>query len=176
MIIPLFISYLRRLRKEGSDDAKLILIITPRVTMAAAGLDNYLHTGGIARLPVSTATLIFATQLAFTALFAFIIVNQTFTPYSINAIVLLMAGVGVLAMNSNNDRPKGISKKCYTFGYFMCLATAAVYGFTLPLVELTYKKATQPITYTLVMEIQLVMLSKGTYSDYSEKWEDSLFW
>lgn len=76
-------------------------------------LDNYLHTGGIARLPVSTATLIFATQLAFTALFAFIRVNQTFTPYSINAIVLLMAGVGVLAMNSNNDRPKGISKPCY---------------------------------------------------------------
>lgn len=106
MIIPLFISYLRRLRKDGSDDAKLILI-TPRSNNGRGGSRQLFTTGGIARLPVSTATLIFATQLAF------IIVNQKFSPYSINAIVLLMAGVEVLTINSNNDRPKGISKPCY---------------------------------------------------------------
>jgi len=39
----------------------------------------------------------------------------------------------------------------------MTLGTAALYGFVLPVVELTYKKAKQTITYTLVVEIQMVM-------------------
>lgn len=39
----------------------------------------------------------------------------------------------------------------------MTLGTSALYGFVLPAVELTYKKAKQSITYTLVMEMQMVM-------------------
>ncbi|CAL5384024.1 unnamed protein product [Camellia sinensis] len=39
----------------------------------------------------------------------------------------------------------------------MTVGAAALYGFVLPLVELTYKKAKQAVTYTLVIEIQLVM-------------------
>ncbi|CAL5348830.1 unnamed protein product [Camellia sinensis] len=39
----------------------------------------------------------------------------------------------------------------------MTIAAAALYGLILPMVELTYKKAKQAITYTLVLEIQLVM-------------------
>ncbi|TYJ35440.1 hypothetical protein E1A91_A05G236800v1 [Gossypium mustelinum] len=44
----------------------------------------------------------------------------------------------------------------------MTLAAAALYGFVLPLVELTYKKAKQEISYALVMEIQLVMCLVAT--------------
>ncbi|KAK2659842.1 hypothetical protein Ddye_006375 [Dipteronia dyeriana] len=39
----------------------------------------------------------------------------------------------------------------------MTLAAAALYGFILPLVELTYKKGKQEISYDLVMEYQMVM-------------------
>ncbi|KAL0415246.1 UNVERIFIED_CONTAM: Purine permease 3 [Sesamum latifolium] len=39
----------------------------------------------------------------------------------------------------------------------MTVAAAVLYGLILPVVEYTYKKAKQPVTYTLVMEIQLVM-------------------
>ncbi|KAL0327805.1 UNVERIFIED_CONTAM: Purine permease 2 [Sesamum angustifolium] len=38
----------------------------------------------------------------------------------------------------------------------MTVAAAVLRGLILPVVEYTYKKANQPVTYTLVLEIQLV--------------------
>lgn len=91
------------------------------------------------------------------AAFAFLLVKQKFTSFSINAIVLLTLGAGVLALHSSSDRPEGESKKEYILGFVLTLAAAALYGFILPLVELTYQKARQAIDYMLVMEIQMVM-------------------
>lgn len=84
-------------------------------------------------------------------------VGQKFTSYSINAVFLLTVGAGVLALHTSGDRPAGESKREYYTGFFLTLLAAALYGFVLPLVELTYKKAKQAVTYTLVLEIQLVM-------------------
>ena len=83
--------------------------------------------------------------------------KQKFTSYSINAVVLLTIGAGVLALHTRNDRPSGETNKEYFSGFFMTLGASALYGFVLPLVELTYKKAKQAITYSLVMEIQMVI-------------------
>lgn len=135
----------------------------PRLFLASAfigiltGLDDYLYAYGVARLPVSTSALVIATQLAFTAGFAFLLVKQKFSSYSINAVVLLTVGAGILALHTSSDRPDGESKREYVLGFVMTLGAAALYGFILPLVELTYNKAKQAITYTLVMEIQMVM-------------------
>lgn len=70
---------------------------------------------------------------------------------------MLTLGAGVLALHSSSDRPEGESKKEYILGFVLTLAAAALYGFILPLVELTYQKAKQVIDYMLVMEIQMVM-------------------
>ncbi|KAL3824351.1 hypothetical protein ACJIZ3_020380 [Penstemon smallii] len=161
MLIPLLIAYTRR---RSTTNTKLILM-TPRVFTAAAvigiltGLDDYLYAYGVARLPVSTTALIIATQLAFTAGFAFILVKQKFTAYTINAVVLLTVGTVILGLHTGGDRPKGESNKEYALGFTMMVAAAALYGFILPLVELMYVKARrrQDLTYALVMEIQLVM-------------------
>lgn len=161
MLIPLVIVYFYRRKIEGS--AAKLVFITPRLFGATlvigvlTGLDNYFFANGVAKLPVSTSSLIIATQLAFTALFAFILVRQKFTPYSVNAVFLMTVGAAVLALHTSSDRPEGESRKDYYFGFFMTLSAAALYGFVLPLIELTYSKAKQPITYTLIMEIQLVM-------------------
>lgn len=160
ILLPLLVSYTRR--RKTTPTTKLILM-KPRVFLAAAvigtltGLDDYLYAYGVAKLPVSTSALIIATQLAFTAVFAFLMVKQKFTAYSINAVVLLTLGALVLGLHTNGDRPKGETNKMYLMGFFMTLVAAVLYGFILPLVELMYKKAKQAITYTLVLEIQLVM-------------------
>ncbi|GKD33763.1 purine permease 3-like protein [Tanacetum coccineum] len=107
-------------------------------------------------LPISTTSLIIASQIGFTTFFGFLLVKQKFTPYSINAVGLLTVGAAVLALHTNSDRPNGESKEEYFKGFFMTVAAAALYGFVLPLVELTYNKAKQAITYTLVLEIQMV--------------------
>ncbi|KAK9994354.1 hypothetical protein SO802_024057 [Lithocarpus litseifolius] len=161
MLFPLIITYLNRRAKQGTTTKlffmKPPLLIASAVIGIITGLDDYLYAYGVARLPVSTSSLIIASQLAFTAVFAFLLVKQKFTSYSINAVFLLTIGAGVLALHTSNDRPKGESNKEYFAGFFMTLGASALYGFVLPLVELTYKKAKQAITYSLVMEIQMVM-------------------
>nr|XP_027094982.1 purine permease 3-like [Coffea arabica] len=162
IIIPLMIAYFHR-RKKQESNAKLIYI-TPKkfisfvVIGVLTGVDDFLYAHGVAKLPVSTYSLLIATQLAFTAFFAFILVRQKFTPYSINAVAMLTLGAGVLAMHTSSDRPEGVTKREYYVGFFMTLGASALYGFVLPLIELTYMKAKNAtITYTLVLEIQLVM-------------------
>lgn len=161
ILVPLIITYVHRRTKQGSH-AKLFFMKPPLFVASAVigvltGLDDYFYAYGIAKLPVSTSALIIASQLAFTAAFAFLLVKQKFTSYSVNAIFLLSIGAGVLALHSSSDRPANESNKEYYLGFVMTLAAAALYGFILPLVELTYKKAKQAITYSLVMEIQMVM-------------------
>lgn len=162
IFIPLTIAYIQRRRATPSATSKFFLM-KPALFVASAvigiitGFDDYLYAYGLARLPVSTSSLIIASQLGFTALFAFLLVKQKFTPYSINSVFLLTIGAGVLALHSSGDRPKGETKKEYILGFVMTVAAAVLYGFILPLVELVYNKSKQQITYTLVLEIQMVM-------------------
>lgn len=168
ILIPLIICYIYRRRDDAMDpsrsgDSTKIIYMKPRLFLAVAvigiltGFDDYLYAYGVARLPVSTSALIIACQLIFTAGFAYFLVKQKFTSYSINAVVLLTIGGAVLALNTSGDRPAGESNKDYIVGFLMTVVAAVVYGFVLPLVEFTYQKAKQKITYTLVLEIQLVM-------------------
>ncbi|KAL3504826.1 hypothetical protein ACH5RR_034667 [Cinchona calisaya] len=121
------------------------------------GLNDYVFANGVARLPVSTSAIIIVSRLAFIAFFAFLLVKQKFTAYSVNTIVLLMVGSGVLALHTSSVRPKGEPSKLYVLGFIMTLAAAALYGVILPMVELMNMKTKQAITYALVLEIQLVM-------------------
>ncbi|XP_008219368.1 PREDICTED: purine permease 3-like [Prunus mume] len=161
IFIPIALAYYHRRTTEGPSTKlffmKLPLFIASAVIGLLTGLDDYLYAYGVARLPVSTAALITAAHLVFTALFAFLLVKQKFTSYSINGVFLLTIGAAVLGLNTSADRPKGESDKQYIAGFMMTFSSAALYGFVLPLVELTYKKAKQTITYALVLEIQLVM-------------------
>lgn len=159
--IPLLITYLSRRRKEGSTSkiffTKGPVFVSAAVIGTLTGFEGYLYAYGVAHLPVSTSTLVNASKLSFTAVFAFLIVKQKFTPYSINAVVLITVGAGVLALHTSSDQPKDESKREYYVGFFLMVAAAALCGLGLTLVELTYKKARQAITYTLVLEIQVVM-------------------
>jgi hypothetical protein len=42
-------------------------------------------------------------QLGFIAVFAFILVKQKFTAFSVNTVILLTVGAGVLAMHTRGD-------------------------------------------------------------------------
>ncbi|WOL08748.1 purine permease 3 [Canna indica] len=162
-LLPLAVSYLYRRRRRRADQPlpKLILS-TPPVLLAATilglflGLDDFFYAYGAAYLPVSTSSIILSTQLAFTALFAFLIVKQKFTAFSVNALVLLIIGAVLLGLGANGDRPEGETRTEYYLGFFMMVAAAALYGLVLTLLEFTYAKAKQVICYTVAMEVQLV--------------------
>lgn len=160
IIVPLSFSYFTRRRYDPN--AKPIFITFP-IFLASAflgvmtGVDDFLYAYGLSFLPVSTSALLISTQLAFTAFFAFLVVKQKFTPFSLNSVALLTVGAVILGLHASSDRPSGVSKEEYFLGFFLTLGAAALYGLVLPLVELTYQKAKQEITYTLVMEMQFVM-------------------
>ncbi|CAK7355118.1 unnamed protein product [Dovyalis caffra] len=131
VLFPLIVSYMFRRSKEGAR-AKLFYI-TPRLFLASAVLG------------------------VLTGLDDFFPPMQKLTSFTINAILLLTIGAVILVLHASSDRPANESNKQYFLGFFMTLLTAALYGFVLPAVEMTYKKAKQTITYTLVMEMQMVM-------------------
>ncbi|ERN02936.1 hypothetical protein AMTRI_Chr04g187160 [Amborella trichopoda] len=126
------------------------------------GLDDYMYAFGLSYLPVSTSSLLLCTQLAFTALFAFVLVRYRFTAYSINAVVLLTLGPVLLGLGARGDRPEGVSGAKYALGYVMTVGTAAVFGLVVPLLELVYGKAKVVVTYTLVLEMQVIMYVVAT--------------
>ncbi|WOH07039.1 hypothetical protein DCAR_0626468 [Daucus carota subsp. sativus] len=162
IIIVLIAAFYHRRATTGDYTSKLFnmklrLILASAVVGGLTGVDNYLFSYGIAKLPVSTSALVIASQLAFTAGFAYLLVKQKFTSFSINAVVLLTIGSGVLALHTSSDRPEGESKKEYILGFVLTLGAAALYGFILPAIELIYQKAKQAVDFPLVMEIQMVM-------------------
>ncbi|KAE8652695.1 hypothetical protein Csa_014148 [Cucumis sativus] len=170
IFIPLLISYIHRRRRrahslnpsESTNSTEMIfmksrLFLASGVIGIITGFVDFLYAYGVARIPVSTSALIRACQLAFTAGFAFWLVKQKFTAYSINSVVLVTAGGAILALHTSGDRRAGESNREYIEGFLTTVAASVVYGFILPLVELTYKKARQQITYTLVLEVQLIM-------------------
>ncbi|KAE9589864.1 hypothetical protein Lal_00023510 [Lupinus albus] len=173
ILVPLTITYIIRRRNFSSAtttndkkpkmiNMKLPLFLASSFVGLLLGVDDYLYSYGVARLPVSTSALIIASQLAFTAIFAFFMVKQKFTAFSINAVFLLTLASGVLALHSSGDRPEGETSKEYLMGFIMTLLAAALYGFVLPLVELVYKKTKQEITFGVVLEIQFVMSLAAT--------------
>ncbi|GLT74423.1 hypothetical protein SLA2020_462230 [Shorea laevis] len=97
ILLPLTIAFLQRRKTDLTSKfflMKLRLVVAFAVLGVITGLDNYLYTYGVARLPVSTSSLIIASQLAFTAGFSFLLVKQNFTSHSINAVFLLTIGRG----------------------------------------------------------------------------------
>lgn len=133
------------------------LFLSCTVLGLLTGLVNLFYAYGLSYVPVSTSSLLLSTQLSFTALFSFLIVKQRFTPFSINAVVLLTVGAVVLGVNSAGDRPVGVNHSKYYFGFAMTLGAAVLDGLLPTLSQFMYMKASQPVTYTVVLETQVVM-------------------
>ncbi|XP_034891971.1 purine permease 1 [Populus alba] len=159
LIIPIAISYMRaRARAQAGR-----LLVTPWLFSASVilglllGLDSYLYSFGMSYLPVSVSSILGSSQLAFTAIFAYIVVKHKFTHYSINAVVLMTFGSVILGFHMNGDRPRGESKGKYILGFFMTIGGAALHGFLMPALEFTYLKAGKAITFDLVLQVQFLI-------------------
>ncbi|TKV97763.1 hypothetical protein SEVIR_9G517000v4 [Setaria viridis] len=152
------------------------LLLPPRLACAGAvlgafyAISCFVYSLGSQALPLSTSSLLLATQLAFTAVFAFLFAGLRFTPFSANAVVLLTIGPAVLGVGPGSGRPAGQSSKTYWTGFCEAVAAAALAGLVLPLVEVAmarYGRRTGPAArvpppYVTVMQMQAVMGAAGT--------------
>ncbi|KAK9156930.1 hypothetical protein Scep_003504 [Stephania cephalantha] len=119
------------------------------------GLSNYLYATSLKYLPVSTTSLLFSSQLAFTAVFARVLVKQRFTFYSGNAVVVMTMGAVVLGVRGGGEG--GGDKGRYVEGFVVTLGGAAASGLVLPMVEMVYKKCGRVVNMGLVTQVQIVL-------------------
>jgi drug/metabolite transporter (DMT)-like permease len=172
LLLPPMCVSLFRGRRHGIAN----LFLPPRLVGAAAVLGAfyavscYVYAMGSQALPLSTSSLLLATQLAFTAIFAFLFVGLRFTPFSANAVVLLTIGPAVLGVGPGSGKPAGEPSKTYWVGFCEVIVAAALAGLVLPLVEVAMERygrrsgpaARVPPPYSTVMQMQAVMGAAGT--------------
>ncbi|CAN6313791.1 unnamed protein product [Urochloa humidicola] len=171
LLLPIGVSLFRG-RRHGVAN----LLLPPRLASAGAvlgafyAISCYVYALGSQALPLSTSSLLLATQLAFTAVFAFLFAGLRFTPFSANAVVLLTIGPAVLGVGPGSGKPAGEASKTYWTGFCEAIAAAALAGLVLPLVEVAmarYGRRTGPAArvpppYVTVMQMQTVMGAAGT--------------
>ncbi|XP_057487502.1 probable purine permease 11 [Actinidia eriantha] len=117
--------------------------------------DNLMYSYGLLYLPVSTYSLLCATQLAFNALFAFFLNSQKITALILNSLVLLTISAALLAVHSDSDDTTNIPKAKYAIGFFCTLGASATYSLYLSLIQLSFQKVIKSETFRSVLDMQI---------------------
>ncbi|KAJ9707115.1 hypothetical protein PVL29_002210 [Vitis rotundifolia] len=117
--------------------------------------DNLMYSYGLLYLPVSTYSLLCATQLAFNGLFSFFLNSQKFTMLILNSLVLLTISASLLAVHSDSEDTTGTPKGKYVIGFLCTLGASATYSLYLSLVQLSFQKVIKRETFDVVLEMQV---------------------
>ncbi|KZV51056.1 putative purine permease 6-like [Dorcoceras hygrometricum] len=125
--------------------------------------DCMLYTIGLQYLPVTTYTLICASQLGFNALFSFFLNGQKFTPYILNSIVILTISSVLLVFQSDPGDSNKTSKKKYVIGFLCTLGASAGYGLMLPLTQLAFQKIIKKETISAVIDMSIYQCMVATF-------------
>ncbi|XP_023760970.1 probable purine permease 10 [Lactuca sativa] len=129
----------------------LVILYTTLGTFVAA--DCMLYTFGLKFLPVSTYSLICASQLAFNALFSYFLNGQKFTPFIANSLVLLSFSSTLLVFQSNYEETGKISRNKYIVGFVCTVAASAGYALMLSLTQLAFQKILKSTSYKVVFDM-----------------------
>ncbi|KAM2799826.1 hypothetical protein COP1_004618 [Malus domestica] len=139
---------------ESKEPSTLILASIYVSLGLLIALGCFLYSVGLSYLPVSTYSLICASQLAFNALFSFFLNSQKFTLYIVNALVLLTISSTLLVLHGDStDDPSGGSKAKYAIGFICTLGASAQYSLTLSLSQLVFRKVIRRETFRVVMDM-----------------------
>ncbi|XVE51568.1 hypothetical protein DITRI_Ditri02bG0052000 [Diplodiscus trichospermus] len=131
---------------------KLLKLVYVPLGLLSAG-SCFLYSVGLQYLPVSTVTIIIASQLAFNAFFSYFLNSQKFTPPIINSLVLLTVSSVLLVANNHSEKPAGVSKGEYAAGFVCTICGAAVYGLLLASQQLAFRKVLKKQTVKVVVDV-----------------------
>jgi drug/metabolite transporter (DMT)-like permease len=117
------------------------------------GADCYLYSIGLLYLPVSTYSLICASQLAFNAFFSYFLNSQKLTPIILNSLFLLTISSTLLAFNNEETDSTKVTKGEYVKGFICTVAASAGYGLVLSLQQLAFLKVLKKQNFSEVMDM-----------------------
>ncbi|CAL9179035.1 unnamed protein product [Musa hybrid cultivar] len=117
--------------------------------------DNLMYSYGLLYLPVSTYSLVCATQLAFNVVFAYFINSQKFTSPILNSVVLLTFSAALLGAQSDSEDSANVPKGKYPLGFVLTLGASATYSLILCLLQLAFQKVLKTEIFSVVLWIQI---------------------
>ncbi|XP_017644720.1 purine permease 21-like [Gossypium arboreum] len=121
-----------------------------------------LYSVGLLYLPVSTYSLICASQLAFNALFSFFFNSQKFTPFIINSLVLLTISSTLLVFQNDSSGSTPVPRAKYVIGFVCTVVASAGYGLMLSLTQLCFQKILKKQTFKAVLDMIIYQSSAAT--------------
>ncbi|KAJ3706999.1 hypothetical protein LUZ61_010704 [Rhynchospora tenuis] len=116
--------------------------------------DNLMYSYGLLYLPVSTYSLICASQLGFNAIFSYFFNKQKFTALIFNSVVLLTFSAALLGVNSDSSE-SNIPKDKYPLGFVLTLGASAAFSLLVSLMQLTFDVVIKAQTFSWVLELQM---------------------
>ncbi|KAJ9135904.1 hypothetical protein P3X46_033029 [Hevea brasiliensis] len=140
---------------KPNSPSKLVLVLIYAIFGIFLGANCMLYSLGLLCLPVSTYTLICASQLGFNALFSFFLNSQKFTPFIINSVVLLTISSTLLVFQSDSTESKKISRGKFVIGFICTLGASAGYGLILSLTQFCFREVLKQENYKVVLDMIL---------------------
>ncbi|TVU15573.1 hypothetical protein EJB05_39101, partial [Eragrostis curvula] len=121
------------------------------------GCDNLMYSYAMLYLPVSTFSLVAATQLAFNAVTSRLINAQRFTAPILNSVVVLTFSAALLGFGSDDDDVASyhVPRGKRAAGVALTLAASAVYALLLSLFEATFETVIRAQTLRWVLTMQV---------------------
>ncbi|RZC92228.1 hypothetical protein C5167_026861 [Papaver somniferum] len=140
-------------KPSASVSTLALLYISLGVLIAGNGM---LYSYGLLYLPVSTYSLLCATQLVFNAIFSFFINSQKFTAFIFNSLILLTMSVVLLSIDPDgSSKSTTIPQGKYVIGFICTLSASAGYSLLLSLTQLSFEKVIKNETIYAVLEMSI---------------------
>ncbi|CAL1403174.1 unnamed protein product [Linum trigynum] len=162
VLIPLYILTKKNSPPANSNSNSTSHVSLPILTLAytvmgilIAGF-SLLYSVGLMYLPVSTYSLISASQLGFNALFSFFINSQKITTYILNSLVLLTLSSILLVFenpSSSESAQSGSSRRNFAIGFLSTVGASVGYGLLLTLTEFFFEKVVRRRTFKVVVDV-----------------------
>ncbi|CAH8358181.1 unnamed protein product [Eruca vesicaria subsp. sativa] len=147
--------------KEASLRNRVLVYLALGVLL---GGDCYLYSIGLLYLPVSTFSLIGASQLAFNAFFSYFLNSQKLTPIILNSLLLLTISSTLLAFNNKEESNfKKVTRAQYVTSFICTIGASAGYGLTLSLKQLAFSKVLKRQTFSEVMDMVIYVRAVASF-------------
>lgn len=157
ILIPLFFFFKSSQKNESSSRKKpsrlSLYMIYLFFGLLLAG-DNLMYSYGMLYLPVSTYSLISASQLAFNCLFSLLLNAQKFTALILNSVVIVTMSAALLAIHSESETSTESSAGKYAIGFICTVAASAAYALYLSLLEVSFKRVIKSETFDTILKMQ----------------------
>ncbi|CAL5015198.1 unnamed protein product [Urochloa decumbens] len=139
--------------------------------------DDMMYSHGLMYIPVSTYSLICASQLAFNVIFSYVLNSQKLTGLIMNSVVLLTLSALLLGVDHESYGYTGVSRGKYLLGFILTLGASGTYSLILSLMQLTFENVIKKQTFSAVLNMQIYTALVATVASVvglfaSGEWKD----